>query len=186
MQSRSKKVFFTALLIWFYGWFFITRFASSKQITLVTIVQAVYSFFTLCLSYSPPWGSVALLLYWCAFWKYFLSLQLDLVLRLRLEWCSSPIDILVSVVDFMRIKPWILSQELEQAIRKRTTICSSLDLHEIDSEQLAVGCKMSMSSLHYSVYISSIKAGQKHLESPFFPWSSNITFRRPRCQHIIY
>lgn len=154
MQSRSKKVSFTALLICFSGWFLITRFASSKQITLVTIVQAVYSFLTLCLSCSPPWGSVALSLYWCAFWKCFVSLQLNLVVRPRLEWCSSLVDILVFVVDFMRIKSLILSQELEQAIRKRTTICTSLDLNERNSDQLAMRCKtVHVLSTQFCIYI---------------------------------
>lgn len=142
MQTSSKNLFFTGQLIWFTGHLFMTRFANSKQITPETILQDIYSLFTLCLSYSPPWERVAPSPSSLEFQNVFLSLQLDLLVKLRLECCGSPVVILLFVV-YRRTKPLIPSQEHEQVSRKRTAVHGSPDILERGSEQLAAGCNQS-------------------------------------------
>lgn len=78
-----------------------------------------------------------------SFRKVFLRLQLDLLVRLRLECCSSAVVVLLFVVHFRRIKPLILSQEHEQVSRKKRTVHSSPDILERISEQLAAGYNQS-------------------------------------------
>lgn len=185
MQSRTKKVLFTALLICFYRWLFIARFASSKQITLVTIVQAVYSFSTLYLSYSPSWGSVALSPYWCAFWKCFSQPsagscgQTETRMVFWSCWHTSLCsrfyeDKTIDIVS----RTWAGNQEEDNNLQFPWITWKRLSWQwDVKKVLVLVLSKQ---------FLFSIKAGQKHLESPSFPWSSNITFSKSKCQHIIF
>lgn len=122
--------------------------------TLVAIVQAVYSFFTLCLSYSPFWESVALSLYWCTFWKCFSqpSAGFFCQTKTRVVFQSCWYTSLCS--RFYKDKSIDTVSRTWGGNRKRATICSSFDLRERDSEQLAVGCKkVHVLSKQFLIYV---------------------------------
>lgn len=93
---------------------------------------------------------------------------------------------LLFLLHFMRIKPLILSQEHEQVNRKRMTVpMTGLEETQNNWQQDVTKVQV-LPTPSESVFISNIKKGPRHLETPSFLCSSNIGFSRSNFEYISF